>query len=224
MKRSELFQCALLLGGLALMVVTVAWLSGWRPNFDRSVVLGESFRTLHGYTIENGSAFDQTALEIGTCKKVVLPDDAIVRREGEGSKLRLFLKKTLAFGGHPPHSMSIRDGRKHIGCAVKAEGDTLFLATFGEWDTGHEGGVYLRVVVLVPTGIAIEERAGLSGMMSALQNRGGHALPRLTEFEEGCWNVRASPGQGWTVIPDIPDSERRAEDAEPGRPTDRPPD
>ena len=102
---------------------------------NRSLVIGEKFGK-----VENGSAFDKTTLDLGKYKKVVLPDKATVLQEGDGAKLQIFMKKTLHFLGHPPEAMSIRQARKYMGCAVKAEKDAQIIATFGEWDSHIEGG------------------------------------------------------------------------------------
>ncbi|HZU34493.1 MAG TPA: hypothetical protein VFA18_01220 [Gemmataceae bacterium] len=43
----------------------------------------------------------------------------------------------------------------------------MVLATFGEWHSQIEGGTNIRLVVLVPQGIKVEQRHGLSGRDSA---------------------------------------------------------
>ena len=94
---------------------------------------------------------------------------------------------------------------------------TLVLATFGEWDSQIEGGTRMRIVALVPLGVAVEQRAGLSGPYSAGREWHGQYLTKPKEVKEGYWYGPASPADGWTAIPDVPDPERRAEGAERAR-------
>jgi hypothetical protein len=166
---------------------------------------------VHGLTIENGSAYEQAVVDTQGCKKVVLPHDAVLRREGHGTKVQVFLKKTLGFSGHPTKPMSIRTGRKCMGCATKVEGDALVLATFGEWDSHIEGGARLRVVCVVPKDLEVEQRPGLSGPDSAGQGPHGERGGNPNAAEEANWYGPASPAKGWTAVPDTPDSDHRAD-------------
>lgn len=191
---------------ILLVLAGVLWLLGWSPNFDRSIVLSQRFGK-----VENGSAFDRAALDIGEHKKVILPDGAEVRRKGTGTKVQIFMKKTLAFGGHPPERMSIRTARKYMGCAVRAEDDGLVVATFGEWDSRIEGGAQMGLVFVVPEGIEVEQRPGLSGPKSAGREWHGQYLTKPKEVKEGYWYGPASPADGWTAVPDVPDRDRTAD-------------
>src|SRR5437764_1405277 len=117
----------------------------WPFSFvDRSIVTSDRYVAIGGAVVENGSAFDQAALDLSPYKVVVLPDDADVQEGPPGQRLQVFLRKTLAFGGHPPERMSIRGARKNMGCAVRAEGEMLTVAPFGEWGSHIEGGAYMR--------------------------------------------------------------------------------
>jgi len=159
--------------------------------------------------VENGTAYDRAAVEPGAAKKLVLPDTATVRRTTEGSSVRLFLAKHLGFGGHPPEPMSIRDARKNMGCAVKAEGDALVVATFGEFHT-IEGGASMKLVAVVPEGLAVEQRPGLSGHASAGREWHGTYLTKPADAKGGYWYGPASPADGWKGVPDEPDPDRTA--------------
>jgi hypothetical protein len=162
-----------------------------------------------GHTTENGSAFDQAAVDLEKYKKVVIPDQATLRHQGEGGKLQIFTEKSLKFFGHPPEPMSIRTARKNMGTAVMHEGDALVVATFGEWSS-KEGGAAMRLVIVVPRGVEVELRPGLSGPNSAGQQWNWDYLTKPKEVKEGYWYGPASPADGWTAIPDVPDPERRA--------------
>jgi hypothetical protein len=181
------------------------WLSGWRPNFDDSIELSDSFGK-----VENGSAYDRAAVDLGDAKKLILPHDAAVRRVREPGEVVYFMKKTLSFHGHPPEPMSVRDARKHMGCAVKREGDDLLLATFGEWDSHIEGGAHVKLVVYVPDGIDVEQRKGLSGGNSAARKWDGQYLTKPKDAKGGYWYGPASPSDGWAAVPDVPDPGRTA--------------
>jgi hypothetical protein len=160
--------------------------------------------------VENGTAFDKAALNPGTAKKIVLPDSATVRRTAESGPISLFMAKRLHFGGHPPEPMSIRGARKNMGCAVKAEGETLIIATFGEWDSHKEGGADMKLVVVVPERLEVEKRGGLSGENSAAREWSGTYLTKPAEAKGGYWYGPASPAGGWSAVPDEPDHDRTA--------------
>jgi hypothetical protein len=180
------------------------------PATDRSVVLSQQWETVHGLTVENGTAYDRAAVDLGQYKKVVLPHDAAVWSDQPGPRLGIYMQKNLSFHGHPPEPMSIAQGRKNMGCAVKAEGDALVVATDGEWDSHIEGGASMRLVILVPKGIAANGREKLSGEQSAARD---WRLPYITkpkEVKEGYWYGPASPRNDWLALPANPDSERRA--------------
>jgi hypothetical protein len=212
MKRATAITCFLMLG-IALAAALVWYFALRRtdaPNDDPSIQLSEPFQTVHGLTVENGSAFDNAAVDIESYKKLVVPDDAEVREGGGGHRLQVFMKKTLGFGGHPPSPMSIRTDRKYMGCALKAEDGTLVLATFGEWDSRIEGGADMRLVLVVPANTEVEKRPGLSGPRSAGREWHGKYLTKPKEVKDGYWYGPATPADGWTRVPDVPDTERTA--------------
>jgi hypothetical protein len=169
-----------------------------------SVVLSRKFEN-----VENGSAYDKAAVELGDFAKVILPDDATVRQEGEGKKLQIYMKKTLGFAGHPPEPMSIKHARNHMGCAVQLEKTALVIATFGEWDSHIEGGARMKVLFVVPKGVEIEKRSKLSGENSICSRawEGGY-LTKPVEVKEGYWYGPASPAEGWKAVKAVPDLER----------------
>jgi len=160
--------------------------------------------------VENGTAHDRATIDLGTARKVALPDTAAVRRAGEARKVQLFMAKTLSFAGHPPESMSVRGARKNMGCAIRIEGDALVVATYGEWDSRVEGGAHLKLVAVVPAGVEVERRNGLSGPDSTGHSRHGQHLSKPKGAQDGYWYGPASPAEGWTAVPAVPDVERTA--------------
>jgi hypothetical protein len=97
-----------------------------------------------------------------------------------------------------------------MGCAVRAEGDELLLATFGEWDSHIEGGAQMKLVANVPEGMDVEQRKGLSGEDSAGREWHGQYLTKSKDAKGGYWYGPASPAEGWTAVPDVPDPDRTA--------------
>lgn len=144
--------------------------------------------------VENGTAYDRVTLDLKGVKKLVLPTEATVRRTGPSEAAQLLMAKELSYGGHPAEAMSIRRTRKELGCAFRKEGTTLTVAIYGEWDSGIEGGAYVRLVAVVPNGIEVEQRPGLSKPLDAGR----------------VWNGLSLPADGWTAIPDTPDVNRSA--------------
>src|SRR5258708_9041684 len=106
------------------------------------------------------------------------------------------MAKTLAFFGHPPAPMSIRNARKNVGCAVKPEEDALVVATYGEWDS-IEGGARMKLLASVPEGVEVEHRNGFSGPSSAGREWHGKYLTKPKDAQDGYWYGPASPTDGW---------------------------
>jgi hypothetical protein len=207
-KRAVVMRWSLISLAIVLAVAGGLWLARRYPvSTDTSVVIDKEGAMSE--KVENGSAYDRAAIDLGAIKKVVLPNDAVIRRSSETGKFELFLRKTLAFGGHPPEAMSIRTARKNTGCAIKAEEGTLVVATFGEWDSRIEGGAYIRLIVLVPDGVELEQRKGLSWPNSAGREWHGQRLTKPKDAKGGYWYGPASPADGWTAIPDTPDPDRK---------------
>jgi hypothetical protein len=159
--------------------------------FDPSVVVSDHAPS---HKVQNGTAYDRATFDVRGVKRIVLPAEATVRRGGSDEQVQLFMAKELQFGGHPGEAMSIGQTRKEMGCASRREGATLTVAIYGEWDSGVEGGAYVKLVAVVPDGIEVEQRPGLSKPLDAV-----HA-----------WRGLSLPAPGWVAIPDSPDANRSA--------------
>jgi len=183
-------------------------LSG-EPSADDPSIIVDAHRA-PSPEVENGTAHDRSVVDLWSANKVVLPDTATIRRAGEAGKVELFMAKSLSFCGHPPEPMSIHGARKNMGCAVRSEGDALVVATFGEWDSRIEGGASMKLVAVVPHQVKVERRRGLSGPDSAGHERGGQNPTKPKNAPDGYWYGPASPAEGWTMVPTVPDPERTA--------------
>jgi hypothetical protein len=153
--------------------------------------------------VENGRAYDKATIEIDASKGLVVPGDAKVAAAGAEGRVEVFLEKRLSYAGHPPDRMSIRDERRKMGLATRAEGGKLVVATCGEWDSDIEGGARMRVLLRVPPGLPVEHRQGLSGPVNWFPP------PARKERE------RVTPGEGgWKAVPDEPDPRHTAKTPE----------
>lgn len=162
--------------------------------------------------VNNGIAFDRGTLNPAGTKKIVLPENAIVRRSGQTTEVEVFLAKHLAFVGHPGKRLSVRDARREMGCAMKFEDGALTIATFGEWDSHVEGGASMKLVFVVPEAVVVETRAGLSGERSAaMQPHRGIVLTESTTAPGRSWYGPTSREGSWAAIPTVPDPQRTAQ-------------
>jgi hypothetical protein len=188
----------------------------WRLSvFDPSIEISDCYPAIGGAFVENGSIYDGAAIDLTPYKAVALPEAGAIQTAAQDGKLQIFMRKQFSFAGHPPESIYLRDVRKHMGCAVQADGDTLLVATFGEWDSHVEGGASMGLIFVVPDGIEVRRRADLSGPRSVGREWDGAYLTKPKEVTEGYWYGPASPATGWSRVPDVPDWKRRARNAPP---------
>ncbi len=199
------FRCGL---ALPIVAVLLGVLGGSQADAGEEPDLSVEFGRKRG-NVENGTAYDKAFIKIGNYTKVILPDDAAVRHDGEQKTLQIYMKKTLSFGGHPPEPISIKQARRYMGCAVQTEKTALVVATYGEWHS-IEGGARMRLLLVVPKEVEIEKRPRLSGEKSIGGDWNGIYLTKPVEVKEGYWYGPASPGAGWEAVPAVPDLERRA--------------
>ncbi|MBA4192613.1 MAG: hypothetical protein C0467_31985 [Planctomycetaceae bacterium] len=160
--------------------------------------------------VQNGTAYERGVVDIGGTRTVVLPEDAVVRRCQTEGRVKLYMAKTLGYMGHPPKSKSIREEREVMGCAVKVDGESLVIATYGEWDC-IEGGTSVKLVAMVPNGLAVEQRKGLSGRDSST----------LKDWQAGYLGRVKNP-QGWQLVCTVPDPARTADALDSGKQGEQP--
>jgi hypothetical protein len=161
---------------LPLTILAYVFLPEARERWSEAIVFSD--RTADPL-VQNGRAFDKAVLEVGANGILVVPEGARVEDGAPQGRVEIYMEKILSYMGHPPHRMSIRQVRHHMGVARKTEGNKVVIATFGEWDSDIEGGAFMRLLIRVPDGVTVERRAGLSG--------------------------EASPGRGWPALDADPD-------------------
>ena len=65
-------------------------------------------------------------------------------------------------------------------------------------------------MAVVPAGLGVERRKGLSGEESAARGRPGRNPTGPPDAKGGYWYGPAAPADGWTAVPDQPDPDRTA--------------
>jgi uncharacterized protein (TIGR03067 family) len=211
--------------GFVLTVVQREFKAGPDP-LDASIVYDVPHRMNSGFTAYNGRAFDQCALSVDPKLKIVLPDKAtVVERHDRAGVLLVFMEKRASIRAHFPRPVSIAEYRRTMGCAVKLENGELLIGTFGEFGF-LEGATQMKLLVLVPPKVEVEQRAGLIGGYGgrAGTERPANAInptredkkPSLTQSKEGTpprW-VSPTDEDGWHEIPSVPDVDWRASKSE----------
>jgi len=213
--RKKWFLPALLLTGLLLGL----WFfldkkRNWREDYvetdDRSLLI---MRKEHqnSKTIVNGTAFDKAEVDLGDIKSVVVSHNAIVKQMDGISKMQIYTAKTLCFFGHlsQPNQLTIHGARLNMGCATSREDDTMIIGTYGEWSS-IEGGAWIDLIIVLPSGISVEKKKGLSGPDSSLHKVDDEYVITPKDRVHGFWYGPASPLIGWTIVPSVPDMERTA--------------
>jgi uncharacterized protein (TIGR03067 family) len=193
---------------------------------DASLVYDEPHRMNSGFKAYNGKAYDKAALCVEPKSKVVLPDRAtVVEQHDQAGVLLVYMEKRAVIRAHFPRPVSIADYRKTMGCAVKLEKGALLIGTFGEFGF-LEGGVSMKLLVLVPPKVEVERREGLIGGYggragserppTAINPTRDDPKPALTKSKAGappCW-LPPTVEDGWHEIPAVADVERRVSKGE----------
>jgi hypothetical protein len=106
--------------------------------------------------------------------------------------------KELAFYGHPPRAMSIKTGYKYMGYCTQIKNDSLFLATFGEWNTHIEGFATMEYLLYVPNNIHPIKRSGLCGENSigGFEDENSFIKPPADCY----WYGPFQPASGWSKL------------------------
>lgn len=116
-----------------------------------------------------GTVYGSGRVALGAATRVVVPDTAIVREGAAGKTVFVFVARSLRFKGHPPREMPLGGVRQNMGLAQRVEANELRLSTFGEFSS-KEGGATVQLAVLVPPGVPVVRRSGLTGAESEAAN------------------------------------------------------
>lgn len=147
---------------LCAIALTAVFFTGCgRSLVDRSIAYSDSCDP----AVVNGTAHDIAQVELGTQRVIAIPMNATVR-ECQPGACTIYVKKHLGVLAHPPERISIVGQRKHMGCATACVGDTLLVATFGEYELPGHGGATIDLEMEIPKGVRIERRTDLAGPKS----------------------------------------------------------
>jgi hypothetical protein len=151
----------------------------------------------------NGSAYDVATIEIGDADTIELPDSSVVSVGHNRDHAVVHMRKRLAFAGLPTAPMTLEHARTFMGCALRREGRTVTLATFGEFDT-IEGGADIVIRIIVPQRVQVKLLRSLRGLANS------KAESSESQIRAGySWYTGARPGAGWERVLDQPDLDWR---------------
>lgn len=143
-------------GSLLVALMFVIGCGGMR---DPSIVYTKSIDP----NVVNGVAYDKASIAVDGVSTVVVPANAVVERHRADATCDITMRKELAVFGHPPERITISDARRNMGCAYRREGNVIYLATFGEFETDGHGTRSIGLAISAPDDIVVEKRNGLSG-------------------------------------------------------------
>lgn len=158
--------------------------------------------------VENGYVFEKGTVQLNQFNYLVVPDNATIVSEASGTAMKIYSRKELTFFGHPSRAMSIKTGYKYMGYCTQVKNDSLFLATFGEWNSYIEGGTSMEHLLCVPNTIHLIKRSGLSGENSIGK---GKTTTYIEPPADCYWYGPFQPGTGWSKVELELDSLRTAE-------------
>jgi hypothetical protein len=142
--------------------------------------------------VVNGSVTEHATIPAEHIAVLRVPEHATV--ETGGDRIDLAIEKTLAYHGHPTHRMSIDNSGALMGMALRRDGDTVELGTYGEWGS-IEGGAGIKLTVRVPRAITVErDRTLEAGEQSRADGRDRPPA-------DVSWFGSTRPADGWTRVP-----------------------
>jgi hypothetical protein len=156
--------------------------------------------------VTNGTTYDCGAIELDSVERVIVPTDAVVERVPAGDVIVIRTRRALNFAGHTgSRELDLTHARHNMGIAWTLRGRTVQIGTFGEFDTGIEGGATLSLHIDLPENIESRESADISGPWSIASAR-----TETPEFTRGVWFGPTLPAMNWHSIPERPDPTGRA--------------
>jgi hypothetical protein len=136
--------------------------------------------------------FDRAAIDLAGVEALRVPSAATIEAGGEPGLAVVVLQRARFYSGSNrealvPEEFAARL-RRDLGLVTKRDGATLWLATFGEWDSHIDGGDAITMRIVVPEGLQVMRE------------------PRLArELSEGHDRRTRRPAPGWTVLETAPD-------------------
>jgi hypothetical protein len=187
----------------AILLVEIGCAKG-----DKSLIIKNSFGK-----VQNGSAFEKTSILALSDTLLIIPMNAIAEPNDTRDSIKLFIAKTISFGGHPPREIGIQACRNYFGAALKREKQILKIATFGEWDSRIEGAAWINMIITYPTRMKIERRTNLSGDSSESINDSKANFTGRLNGDGPYWYSSTECAAGWQKIHELPDYEQTAKRA-----------
>lgn len=148
--------------------------------------------------VTNGSAFDCYGFSFGGIDSVMIPASVEVNNDVADNTMIVKTNKRLGFKGHPPAPMSPETARKNMGIAYKIKGNTLHIATYGEFST-EEGGASMKLVISLPAGLKIARTTGYTGEDSEA------ATHDMDMNAKEYWYTGTKAAAGWIALKAVPD-------------------
>jgi hypothetical protein len=194
---------------LAVLICSLAlyyWLNRESTSIDKvsnpSIIYSGGFGSPN---VENGLVYDYTVLSVDENDILSIPEQATVTHHSVQNTVFIYMEKQLQFRGWPPECIRLTSLRKYVGCASRRNGKNVTLATFGEWDSGRDGGCKMSLIVQVPHNVVVSPAIGLSGTDSIAQRPIGNYLRKAENSSEGFWYGHTEPDEGWTRLISYPD-------------------
>jgi hypothetical protein len=160
--------------------------------------------------VRNGTAYDRAVLELGDHDTIVIPTRAKLERAAGNAAIVIEMEKSLGFMGHPVQRITIDEARRDMGCAWLSKNGKLFLATFGEFLSGGDGGRTIELTVAVPEGIHVERDDRYE--MVRTSDLSAHSSKLREHISDGeVWYSPKGSDEKWLSIDDEPCPERAAQ-------------
>jgi hypothetical protein len=146
--------------------------------------------------VENGSSFERASFNFAPYRALVVPEDTVIRRGLGTDDFTIYVEKKQTFAGWHDKKLSIKELRSLMGVCMRLNGQSLAIATYGDWGTPTEGA-RVKLTILLPSDLEVRKRPDLGGL-TGLAN--GYRAPELHPGP-------GKPKPGWTIIETVPNSE-----------------
>ena len=104
---------------------------------------------------DNGTAFRSATLNLTDIDTIYFPTRTKVVHANR-STLLIHIDKMLSFHGFSDETLSINTARNNMGCAFRRNRSSVFVATFGEFDSDNDGGTFVELTAFVPDALNVK--------------------------------------------------------------------